>query len=48
LENRRARALTELAAINTSLRSSSLDVPGITSGEMVHRSPAHLTPLQST
>jgi hypothetical protein len=48
LENRRARHLTELAAINTSRRYSSLDVPSIDRGEVVQRSPAHLTPLQST
>jgi hypothetical protein len=48
LENRRARALTELAAINSSLRYDSLEVPGIARGEKAHRSPAHLTPLQST
>jgi len=48
LEYRRARTLTELAALNTSLRSSALEAPCITRGEIVQRPPAYLKPLQST
>ncbi len=47
LNNRRARELTELAAINTALKSSS-DVPCITRAETVQRLPANLTLQQST
>ena len=47
LENRRARDLTGLAAINTSLKSCP-QTPGITRGETVRGLPANLTLQQST
>jgi hypothetical protein len=48
LENRRAKNLSEIAVINTSLSSSPLDDPCINRREKVHGSLAHLIPLQSS
>ena len=48
LENRRARNSTRLAAIPSSLRSSSSVGPIRTGEGKDHRLPAHPVPLQST
>ena len=43
-ENRRARKASELAAINTALRSSSSDVPDTTRRKTARRVLGHTTP----
>jgi hypothetical protein len=48
LNDRRARNFTEIAGMNASVRSASMDEPSITRGEVAHQLLSFTTPLYST